>query len=479
MMTNIEKPRLLIVDDEQAVLNALKRSLRNDFDILLSLSGPAALQIMREQEIMVLLADQRMPEMTGVEFFRQAQKIQPDSVRVMLTGYSDITAIVEAINDGKIFYYLTKPWDPEALKMILLRAVERYRLLQENRRLTQELAVANEKLQQENIVLRQEVERQYRFDKIIGRSVAMRNMFKLLKKVIPTDTTVMISGETGTGKELVAQAIHYNGPRRNKMFVAQNCAALPDSLLESILFGHVKGAFTDAIDDRKGLFELADGGTVFLDEVGNTSLAFQQRLLRVLQEGEVSPVGSGKTIEVDVRIISATNQDLEKAVADGQFRRDLYYRLNVYPVHLPPLRSRLDDIPLLAEHFHTKYSLKMGSKKPLSPAIVDHLMDLEYPGNVRELENIIERIVVLSDEDGSVDLSWLKKRHSAAGVALTGAEGISGYDKRPLNEITGELEKQYITRSLARNSGNISAAARQLGLSRAGLYKKIKRYNIQ
>ncbi len=476
-MDGSNKPKLLIVDDEQAVLNALRRSLRNDFEIFLSLSGPAGLQILREQEIMVILADQRMPEMTGVEFFRKALEIQPDAVRVMITGYSDVTAIVDAINKGNVFYYISKPWDTETLKIILARAVERYEYIQENRGLTRQLEENNKRLAKENIVLRQEVERHYHFDKIIGRSGAIQKVFSLMKKVIPTDTTILISGETGTGKELVAQAIHYNGPRGQKLFIAQNCAALPDSLLESTLFGHVKGAFTDAINDRKGLFELADGGTIFLDEIGSTSLAFQQRLLRVIQEGEIAPVGSGKVKKVDVRIISATNQDLAEAVAKGSFRQDLYYRLNVFPIHLPPLRERIEDIPILVQHFYELYSRKLGrAPGRLNEAILEKLLNNKYPGNVRELENIVERIVVLSDGDNPEMVL------NNIGV---GADAFSGTTRSrnenisiTLAQVIESVERQYISNAITRYSGNISKAARGLGLSRAGLYKKIRRYKL-
>ncbi|NQT97801.1 MAG: sigma-54-dependent Fis family transcriptional regulator, partial [Candidatus Marinimicrobia bacterium] len=321
-MAEKQRPRLLIVDDEQSVLNALNRSLRREFDVLLSLSGPAALQILREQEVMVVLADQRMPDMTGVAFLKKAQEIQPDAVRVMLTGYSDIDAIVHAVNECQIFYYLQKPWEPETLKMILLRAAEKYLFIQENRELTRKLNLANQQLRAENIILKEEVEKHYSFDNIIGESAAIKQVYALMKKIIPTNTTVLITGETGTGKELVAQAIHYNGPRQENPFVAQNCAALPDTLLESILFGHQKGAFTDAIRDRKGLFEIADGGTIFLDEIAATTPAFQQRLLRVLQEGELNPLGSQQTIKIDVRVISSSNKNLREAVRKNEFRED-------------------------------------------------------------------------------------------------------------------------------------------------------------
>lgn len=477
-MAEKQRPRLLIVDDEQPVLNALNRSLRREFDVLLSLSGPAALQILREQEVMVLLADQRMPDMTGVAFLKKAQEIQPDAVRVMLTGYSDINAIVHAVNECQIFYYLQKPWEPETLKMILLRAAEKYLFIQENRELTRKLNLANQQLQAENIILKQEVEKHYSFDNIIGESAAIKQVYALMKKIIPTNTTVLITGETGTGKELVAQAIHYNGPRQEKPFVAQNCAALPDTLLESILFGHQKGAFTDAIRDRKGLFEIADGGTIFLDEIANTTPAFQQRLLRVLQEGELNPLGSQQIIKIDVRVISSSNKNLQEAVRKNEFREDLFYRLNVFPINLPALRDRREDVPLLARHLVKKYAQKMGKQiSGISREAELALMKCNYAGNVRELENIIERSIVLAGDVNIItpELLILDSEQKLTSPANDNSLSSQG----TLHDIVDSIERQYITEALHKRDGNISQAARDLGLSRTGLYKKMSRLNIE
>ncbi len=472
------KPKILVVDDEQPILNALSRALRRSFDVLLSLNGQSALEILRSQEVAVILSDQRMPEMSGVEFFKKASGIQPDAVRIMLTGYSDIQAVVEAVNSGQIFYYLQKPWEPETLSLILQRGVEKYGIIQENRRLTRELDEANRRLQDENIVLRQEVEKQYTFDSIIGQSSAMEKVFSLLKKVIPTDTTVLITGETGTGKELVAQAIHYNGPRKEKLFVAQNCAALPDTLLESILFGHKKGAFTDAISDRKGLFEVGDGGTVFLDEIADTSTAFQQRLLRVLQEREITPIGSHRSIKVDVRVISSSNRDLGQAVQEGRFREDLFYRLNVFPVFLPSLTERREDIPMLARHFIDKCAHRQGKEiVGISREAELLLMKKSYPGNIRELENIIERAVVVAEAGESIG-SELLDLGPITKSAISHPEAV-GETKGTLKAATAELESQYIKEALSRYGYNISRAARELGLSRAGLYRKMERLKFQ
>ncbi|MEJ2536173.1 MAG: sigma-54 dependent transcriptional regulator, partial [Calditrichia bacterium] len=299
--------------------------------------------------------------------------------------------------------------------------------------------------------------------------------FQLMRKVIPTDTTVLLVGETGTGKELIARAIHYNGPRKQKLFVAQNCSALPDTLLESELFGHVKGAFTGATRDKKGLFEIADGGTIFLDEIADTSPALQQRLLRVLQEGEIRPVGSEKSFQVNVRIISATNKNLEELIKSGNFRADLFYRLNVFPIRIPPLRERREDIPLLADHFLREFQTKAGKKiKGIDREAMNMLMAANFPGNVRELENEIERAVTLANPGQSITpdlLSGAIKNEQSLLLSFLHHPGT-------LKDITESIEKFYIQEKLKQNKGNITHTARDLGLSRVGLQKKIQRYNI-
>ena len=480
-MSEQAKPKILIVDDEQHVLNSLFRTLRRDFEVFLALNGRAGLEILREQEVAAILADQRMPEMSGVEFFSAARTLQPGAVRVLITGYADIEVAVRAINEGQVFHYLNKPWEPEDLRIIMQRAAEHYRLVRENQRLLRELEIANQQLTGENRVLKQEIEKHYHFEQVIGRSPAMLKVIELVKKIIPTDTTVLLQGETGTGKELIARAIHYNGPRQKKLFATQNCAALPDTLLESELFGHKKGAFTDASADKKGLFALADGGTVFLDEIGDTSPAMQQRLLRVLQEGEIRPLGSTATIRVDVRIISASNRDLYAAVRRGEFREDLFYRLNVFPITLPPLRERREDIPLLANHFVRRYAMKMGKRiGGISAEAMTILVRRDYPGNVRELENIIERAVVLADPGDEIKAESLQAE-ALAPVAWSGAEPVStsGTPSGTLKETTAALEKQLIVQTLEKTKGNISQAANLLGLSRLGLYKKIDRLGVK
>ena len=474
------KPTILIVDDEQHVLNSINRSLRAEYNIILSLNGKSALQILREHEVAAILSDQRMPGMTGSEFFLEARKIQPDTTRVLITAYSDIEAIIQAVNEGHIFYYIEKPWEPDNLRLVMQRAVERYTLIKQNNRLIRDLEIANQQLSNENVILKKDVEKTYAFSNIIGESDAISNVFELMKKVIPTDTTVFLFGETGTGKELIARAIHFNGPRKDKMFAAQNCAALPDTLLESALFGHKKGAFTDASSDKKGLFETADGGTVFLDELSDTSSALQKRLLRVLQEGEFQPVGSNVTKKVDVRIISATNKDLLKLVQEGKFREDLYYRLNVFPITIPPLRNRIGDIIILAEYFLNKYSIQAGKTiEGFTEPAIQALISNSFPGNVRELENLIHRAVILASDNEKIDVSHIQNDWGSESEGKTQSPlFINDSENKTLHEIIEEFEKKYISDKLLINKNNISKTAKALGLSRAGLYKKLKRYNL-
>ena len=476
-MTKNTRRKILIVDDEPSVLNSLKRTLRKEHDVILSQDGFSAIQVLNEQEIAVIIADQRMPKMNGVTLLEKAMEIQPDTARILVTGYSDIQAVIDAINEGNVYYYIHKPWEPEDVRLIIRQAIDRYNLIQTNRSLVAEIEETNRRLSDENLLLIQDAEKRYSFDQIIGESPTMNDVFLLMRKVIPTDTTVLILGETGTGKELVARAIHTNGSRKTGMFVPQNCAALPDTLLESALFGHKKGAFTDAVSDKKGLFQMADGGTIFLDEITDTSKAFQQRLLRVLQEGEIHPLGSDKAVKVDVRVISASQKDLGEEVKQGRFRADLFYRLNVFPVTLPTLRERHSDIPILIEHFLRVYSQRLGKEiNGISQEVLSSLMVYPFPGNVRELENIIERAVVLA-KDGSTLTEDQISLHSDQPLDFNLI--FPGEEDKKLKSMVEALEKKAIVQALQRWKGNISKAAKSLGLSRPGLYQKIDRYEIK
>ena len=353
---------ILIVDDEPAILESLELTLGSDYRVFTALRGEDGLAILDREDVALIISDQVLPGVSGVEFLEKAMERNPSAIRMLLTGYTDIGSLVRGINEGRIYRYIQKPWEPDEVRLNVKRALEAYELATENIQLAAALSEANVRLRAENLSLRREVERRYAFDQIIGSSPAMNQVFEVMQKVAETDATVLITGETGTGKDLVARAIHYAGSRKGQRFVAQNCAALPDTLLESELFGHKRGSFTGAHADKQGLFELAHRGTIFLDEVGETHPGMQVRLLRVLQDGEIRSLGSSETRRVDVRIIAATNRDLRKDVESGRFREDLFYRLRVIELHLPPLRERRSDIPPLAHHFLDLFNRKMGRR---------------------------------------------------------------------------------------------------------------------
>jgi two-component system response regulator HupR/HoxA len=470
----MSKENILVVDDQVEILNAIERQLKDEYNVFTSSNGKEALALLKENTFSVVLADQRMPQMTGVEFLSQSIEIQPDIVRILITAYADIQASIDAVNKGQIYYYISKPWEPDELRLTVQRASERFNLQRQNRELTEKLKKANEQLKRENIYLKQNIQEDYDFNSIIGHSPKMLEVFKLTGKVIKTPTSVLLLGETGTGKELLAKAIHFNGERKKENFIAQNCGALPDTLLESELFGHVRGAFTGAIADRKGIFELADKGTAFLDEVADMSSALQLRLLRILQEGELKPVGGTKTLTVDVRIIAATNKDLEEEVSSGRFREDLYYRLNVFPINLPPLRERREDIPDLVAHFIDKYSKRIKKNVTgIDPDAMQLLINGPYPGNIRELENEIERFLTLADENTSVSKELLSPRFH------TSINSQNPDSEESLKDQVENLEKRLIIHTLKETKGNILRAAEKLQLSRAGLHKKLNRYKIE
>ena len=479
---------ILIVDDEEAILESLELTLGVEYRVFTATSAEAGLEILDREDIALVMSDQVMPGMSGVEFLERAIERNPRAVRMMLTGYADMPSLIAAINEGRIWRYIPKPWEPDDLRITVKRALEVYELSNENAQLADALSDANERLRAENVYLRREVEARYSFDGIIGDAPVMQKIFDVTQKVAQTDTTVLLTGETGTGKDLLARAIHYTGPRHEKKFVAQNCGALPDTLLESELFGHKRGSFTGAHADKKGLFEVADGGTIFLDEIGETEPGMQVRLLRVLQDGEIRPLGSSETLKVDGRVVAATNRDLKKRVEEGRFREDLYYRLRVVEITLPPLRMRGSDIPALAHLFLDQSSAKMNRKfVGFSNAAMDRLVAYDWPGNIRELENEIERTAALAGPDETIGLDDLSE-HVRGGAG--GALPIGGDDTIALaNSVEADIEDWDLNRSVdrlkrnmliraIREAGSKSGAAERLGIPRQSLQKMVKRLEI-
>jgi DNA-binding NtrC family response regulator len=465
---------VLVVDDEQDNLDAIRFNFGKSFQLLLAGSGEEALALARQHEVAVIVTDQRMPRMTGLELLKAARELRPDAVGIIVTAFTDVDVLIEAINLGRIYRYVTKPWDSKELRGILAHAIERFAILRENRRL-------QEQLSQYLGMLSTEAHGEFNFGAIVGDSPALREVLARVEQVAQTASTVLLRGETGTGKEMVARAIHINSARESKPFVKVNCAALATGVLESELFGHEKGAFTGAVARRLGRFELADGGTLFLDEVGDLPLDVQVKLLRVLQEREFERVGGAETIKVDVRVVSATHRDLEKQIADGAFREDLYYRLNVFPITLPPLRQRPSDIALLAEHFIQKYARTAGKTiRGLDAGAVAALSSYGWPGNVRELENVVERALILARgaELTAADLEFTR-RPTPPGAAEAAAAPRAGDGARPLQERLQEQERAAIVSAIDLAHGNIAHAARALGINRSTLYYRLRKHGLE
>ncbi len=487
MTLDVKRYPILIVDDEQDNLDAFRFNFRKTFDILTATSGPEALAILAEKDVAVIVTDQRMPKMTGVELLREVRAKTPETVGIILTAFTDVDVLIEAINLGQVYRYITKPWDAKEVRGVLQYALERYHLQAENKRLAAQLS-------EYTGYLNQQLHGEFDFGNIIGESAALNEVLTKIEQVAPTSSTVLLRGETGTGKELVAHAIHINSPREEKPFVRVNCAALAPGILESELFGHEKGSFTGAMERRRGRFELADGGTLFLDEVGDLPMEVQIKLLRTLQERELERVGGNETIKVDVRVVSATNRNLEKMIEEGEFREDLYYRLNVFPINLPPLRDRLDDLPVLANHFAAKFARQMGTPpQGLAPDGMAKLREYNWPGNVRELENIIERAMILArgaplaathldfgrraathsnTTSGAVPI--VVPASSSAPVAQAQAE-----DGKSLAERLLESERKEIVAAVEKSRGNIASAARTLGINRSTLYYRLRKHGLE
>jgi two-component system NtrC family response regulator len=448
------KPKILVAEDDRVQREILQDILTQaGYGVQGVASGTAALEALRDDSHDLLLTDMRMPEMDGLELLRQAKRLRPETEVVVMTAYATVETAVTAMKEGAIDY-LGKPFAKDELLMVVSRTLERTNLRRENRR------------------LRELVGTSVSLGNIIGESPEMQRVFDVVQRAIPIDSTVLIQGESGTGKELVARHIHFSGPRKDKPFVVVNCAAIPDTLIESELFGHEKGAFTGADTSRPGKFEIANEGTLFLDEIGDMRLESQAKLLRVLQDGVVERVGSTHTRKVNVRVVAATNQVLSRLVQEGSFRQDLYYRLEVLPIQLPPLRKRIQDLPLLIGHFREKLAARLGRPVPRVGAdALDAMRRYRWPGNVRELENTLEQLFILSDSDTiHVDDFPEKLRESTPEPGQ--------FNLPPGGIVLEDLEQDLIRQALHRSGGRIKEAAELLGLSYKTLQYRLKKHEI-
>ncbi len=476
-----ELPTILVIDDEVRSLEAIRRTLEDEFEVLTATSAARAEEILKSDWVQVILCDQRMPGESGVSFLERVREDWPNVVRIILSGYTDTDDIIEGVNKAGIYQYIAKPWHPDTLLAKVREAAQLYQLEKQNQNLALEMRVMEP-------VLRGEVERKqeavrscFDFSRIVrAEGSSLNALCKMVERFSSYDIPILITGESGTGKELLARSIHYNSARADRMFVAENCGALSDQLLESELFGHKKGAFTGAYEDRVGLFEQANRGTIFLDEIGETSSAFQVKLLRVLQEREIRPLGASRTRKIDVRVIAATNRDLEQEVREKRFRQDLYYRIAGISVHMPPLRDRPMDIPLLARHVLNIAMQTLGkSVQGFTGEAMECLCSYHWPGNVRELQNEIYRMLALADTEllGAELLSPRVVR-AAASDEEADLEFLAALNGK-LKDKVEMLEGRIIKETLIRLRWNRSKAAEELGLSRVGLRNKLKRYGME
>jgi DNA-binding NtrC family response regulator len=461
MHQGLKSSRILIVDDESSIRMALFRALEKKGHHILTASSLTEAETLAgaEQALDMLLVDVRLPDGNGMELMERIQKNHPDCQAVVLTGFGTIQNAVEATKRGA-FHYITKPFNIDELLTLVDKALE------------------HKILSTENKVLRSQLQEKYRFDNIIGNSPEITAVFDLIERVADSDSTILITGESGTGKELVAKAIHYNSRRAEKLMVPVNCGAIPENLLESELFGHVKGAFTGALTSRAGRFEVANSGTIFLDEIGDMSPSLQVKILRVLQERKFEPVGSAKTTEVDVRVIAATHKDLDVAVLQKTFREDLFYRLNVIPIRIPALRDRRSDIPLLIHHFLKHFNqTKHRDIQGFSPDSMELLTTYNWPGNVRELENLIERLVIIKG-NGLIEMRDLPERYLQRGVPNSTEKLVVPTKGLDFNSAVDNFENALIMQALERTGWNRNKAASLLNLNRTTLVEKIKKKGL-
>ena len=454
----MDKFRALVVDDEEIVCEAVKAILETEnIDVETTISSLAAVEMIRNNGYDLIISDVMMPEMNGFDLYENIKEAAPDSIFILITAYGTISSAVDAIKMG-IYDYIPKPFTPDEVRIPVRRALEKKRL------------------ERENIALRSQIETRYSFRSIIGNSPEMHEVFRIMRHAASSESNVLITGESGTGKELVARAVHSNSVRARKKFVTVNCGAIPEGLMESELFGHVKGAFTGAVSDKRGLVEEADRGTLFLDEIGELPQVLQVKLLRVLQDGDFSRVGDPVPRNVNVRVIAATNKDLKKAIAEKNFREDLYYRLNVIPIELPPLRMRKEDIPMLVSFFLEKHKVKAAEKniQGISKEAMQALLNYHFPGNVRELENAVEYAIaftagpsVQKDDLPKYILEERKLSEEARSIPIM-----------PLRDAKAQFEKGLIMAALIESGGNISEASRLLNIHRQNLQQKIRLLGI-
>ena len=459
---------ILYVDDEIHNLNTFKIAFRHLYNIHTAKNAFEGLDVLKENDIKLVISDQRMDGMSGTEFLKRVKKLYPDCIRIILTGYSDVDVIIKAVNEGGIYRFILKPWDASEIVQTLKTGLELQHIKSQNRKLLLELSELNKFLKAENKHLKNEVTNAFGFNDILTNNEDYKALLVMLEKVAATNSTCLIQGETGTGKELLANAIFSFSNISDKSFIKVNCAALPDNLIESELFGHVKGAFTGAVNDRVGRFQLANNGTIFLDEIGDLSLKVQSKLLRIIQEGELQMLGSNDTKKVNTRIIAATNRNLQKSVDEGKFREDLYYRLNVFPLKTIPLRNRKEDIKILVHHFIDKYTLRFGlTKCKLSEEGLSKLMTYNWPGNVRELENIVQRYLILEQGSDLSFKSWTPE----------------SFDFAESSELTlEENEKLHIRSTLLKTGGKVfgpDGAAELLKINPKTLISRMDKFGIK